>query len=230
VGRHPVTHQFHAAIISKRGLRVVLWKGPATGATREIALTRLVAQVEELGMDQMWWINTEYLLDGESDGEPGGDGDGDGSSAGNDQQHSKKRKNGNEASGKSVLKKQKSYKPRTGGGGNGSIAAGAVEEAVVPKRPRKSTGIRVKRRRLDHPNTAHVVTGKKLQGTDTVGPDIDNDTAMAKTPAKANSTSWISTTVETHSSTHDIQGVGGDSAIVGTDTPTKGWTGRFGFW
>jgi hypothetical protein len=58
VGRHPVTHQFHAAFISKRGLRVVLWKGQATGATREIALTRLVAQVEELGMDQMWWINT----------------------------------------------------------------------------------------------------------------------------------------------------------------------------
>jgi hypothetical protein len=154
------------------------------------------------------WIrcggSTQYLLDGESDGEPGGDGDGDGSSAGNDQQHSKKPENGNEASGESVLKKQKSYKPSTGGGGNGSIAAGAVEEAVVPKRPRKSTGIKVKRGRPDHPNTAHVVTGTKLQGTDTVGPDIDNDTA--------------------------IQGVEGDPAIVGTDTPTKGWTGRFGFW
>jgi hypothetical protein len=82
-----------------------VWKGPATGTTREIALMRVVAQVEELGMEQMGRINADDVLDGESDDEQSRDGDGDVELAGNDQRHGKKCKTGGEASDESGSKK-----------------------------------------------------------------------------------------------------------------------------
>jgi hypothetical protein len=40
-----------------------MWAGPATGATREMALTRLVAQLEDLGIYYMNREKAENVLD-----------------------------------------------------------------------------------------------------------------------------------------------------------------------
>jgi hypothetical protein len=211
-----------------------VWKDPATVTTRKIALKRLVAQTEELGMEQMERINVEDVLDGESDGgEQSGDGGGDVELAGNNQLHGKKRRTGSEARDTSGAKKQKSHKSSADGGVNNSIAARTVQGDMEPKRLIKSTLIRVRRGRKNCLKISQGVTTSAQQGNSTAGPNLSNRddyTAKASLLAEADETLRVPSQIKTHPLSNDTQDVEGGPPTMETGTPKNGWTGRLGLW
>jgi hypothetical protein len=110
----------------------VIWKGPATGVTRELALRRLVVQVEDLVMDQVGRCAVEDVLDDFSDsddeeetGEDGTEG-GEGGAGGGEGQ-GQKRKNGDENIDDGAVQK----KHKSNGSDGGEDSAHGVEEIDV---------------------------------------------------------------------------------------------------
>jgi hypothetical protein len=160
-----------------------MWAGPATGATREMALTRLVAQLEDLGIYHMNREKAEDVLDDVDDDDDSSDN----SHRGNNQPQSKKRKNGSETrDAESVQKKRRSNESNGSGSGGGGDAELQSAHSVE--------------------NLERDMRGTNGVAEPQINDDNDNDTAMAEIPTEAHSTSQTSTPIMTHPSrTKDIE-------------------------
>jgi hypothetical protein len=189
-----------------------MWAGPATGATREMALTRLVAQFEDLGIYHMNREKAEDVLDDVDDDDDDDDDDSsDDSHRGNNQPQSKRRKNGSETrDAESVQKKRRSNESNGSGSGGGGDAELQSAHSVE--------------------NLEWDMRGTNGVAEPQINDDNDNDTAMAEIPTEAYTTSQTSTSIMTHPSlTKDIET---EKRLTEVDTSVRkmSLTKRFTFW
>jgi hypothetical protein len=184
-----------------------MWAGPATGATREMALTRLVAQLEDLGIYHMNREKAEDVLDDVDDDDDSSDN----SHRGNNQPQSKKRKNGSETrDAESVQKKRRSNESNGSGSGGGGDAELQSAHSVE--------------------NLERDMRGTNGVAEPQINDDNDNDTAMAEIPTEAHTTSQTSTSILTHPSrTKDIE-TEKRPTEVDTSVRKMSLTKRFTFW
>jgi hypothetical protein len=209
---------FHAAIIGQRAGHDVIWKGHASGPTREIALREMIVQVEDLVMDQLERCRyVEDVLDDLSDSdqsdddydnEEGGQ-DSEEGSAGGDDGHGKKRRNGNEDSDEAgTQKKHKSDRADEGGDGATAHTTGEAEGTG-------STSSRTGAQRLE---------GMEMTES-AIDDDIGNDTALGENLTEDESASRDHTATTTLQSSTCSTGDDGEVAVPELGTRKKSWCG-----